>query len=115
MSRLFTVHTAVVGGISYHFLCKPVTYEGISNRVGVEAAGGDVGNIPLVRVSELLRKKILLRVNLYWGVLVGNRYRRRVTKVLCHPSKMKEFMFQARGLNYRGGIVETATTTTKKW
>lgn len=115
MSSLFTVHSAVVNGTPYHFLCKPVTYEGINNRVGVEEAGDDAGNIPLVRVRDLLRRQRLLRVNLYYHVLVGNRYRRRVAKLLCRPDKLKQFMFQAPGMNYRGGVVGLATTPTNVW
>ncbi len=111
MPSLFTIHTAVVGGVSHYFLCKPQTYQGIENRVGVEEADDDLGYIPTVRVSQLLQKQILLRVTLYY--LVG--WRRRIAKVLCRPDKVRDFMFQARGLPYRGGVITSATRPSKSW
>ncbi len=115
MSSLFTIHTANVNGTPHYFLCKPVTYEGLGNKVGIEEANGEVGNIPLVRVSQLLRRQRLVRVTLYYVVLVGNRERRRIAKLLCHPDKKKAFMFSAPGMNYRGGVVTTAHTPTNHW
>ena len=60
MTILFTTHITV-DGITYYFLCKPKTYQGISAETGIDEASNADQKKPRYPVSELLRANVLVR------------------------------------------------------
>lgn len=104
MSVLFTTHSVVVDGLTYFFLCKPVTYQSLSSETGIQEVSDPMPKAKC-SVAELLGANKLVRMALHYEIGL----KRRSAAILCHPDRAAAFMYSARGTPYRGGIIRSAT------
>lgn len=104
MSILFTTHSVIVDGVTYFFLCKPVTYQSLFSETGIQEVS-DSGVKARCSVGELLGANKLVRMALYYEVGL----KRCAAKILCRPDLASAFMYSAQGTPYRGGIIRSAT------
>jgi hypothetical protein len=110
-----TVHQATVTTGTdtdiFHFLAADGSYTGLGDETGVTetpAAGAD--KFPTYKVSELLRKGVLIRV----AISYREGTRNRTGKLVVTKAKLAAALGTLDGKAFRGGVIKSARVPRKQ-
>ncbi|AFZ12627.1 hypothetical protein Cri9333_1742 [Crinalium epipsammum PCC 9333] len=110
-----TKHRVTVGGTTagggriYHFLARKQTFLGLASETGVDEAPLADRDEPVFKLSNLLLKGILVRVNAYYT----ESGKKRVAKLLVRTDLLKAALGDLPGKSVNGGVIQSCNVPTR--